>query len=72
MIDKELAHLIKMANQIAINLDYGDASELSADRVADHIVRFWATSMKHKILNYAKCDGSELHQITKTAVLKLS
>ena len=49
MTDKELAHLIKMANQIAINLAYGDSLEQSAARVSDHIVRFWAASMKNKL-----------------------
>lgn len=72
MTDKELAHLIKMANQITANLAYGDAAELSATRVSNHITRFWAASMKSKILNYAKCDGSDLHEIARIAVLQLS
>jgi hypothetical protein len=72
MTDRELAHLIKMANQITINLAYGDSLEQSAVRVSDHIVRFWATSMKNKIKSYAQDGGQELHVITKAAVLRLS
>ena len=72
MTDAELSHLIKMANQIADNLNRNDSAEATAERVADHITRFWAPSMKAKIIGYMNSDGSQLKDVSKLAIALLA
>lgn len=69
MSDDSLKHLVRMVNQIAENLSPASADEnLAAEKVASHLKRFWARSMKAQIIDYAMSDGSELHPIAKQAV----
>lgn len=72
MPDVELEHLIKMINQISENIacSESDASRVSA--IAAHVEKFWARSMKKKILAYADADGSMLNPLSKKAVQKLT
>jgi len=68
MSDTELEHLIKMLNQIADNVAMGEADELIAPRVADHVTRFWAPSMKQKIFQYADGGGEKLCPASRQAI----
>ena len=70
--DNELMHLIKMINQIADNLDYDSGETEVALKVLEHIDRFWAPSMKLKIVEYAEVDGSGLSSISKLAITSMS
>ena len=72
MADNELTHLIKMINQIADNLDYAGGETEVALKVLEHIDRFWAPSMKLKIVEYAKVDGTGLSSISKLAITSMS
>jgi formate dehydrogenase subunit delta len=69
MSNVELNHLIKMLNQIVDNLAQGDAGDVVAARVADHLRRFWSPSMKKTIANYVVEDGSALHESARQAVV---
>ncbi|WP_148861398.1 formate dehydrogenase subunit delta [Marinobacter fonticola] len=66
-----LQPLIKMINQISVNLDHGDKDK-AAEAVASHIKKFWARSMKQQIIEYAESDGSELSAVSKLAVERLN
>ena len=57
MSNTELEHLIKMINQIADNIAAGESEEIASEQLASHIKRFWARSMKQKIIDYANSDG---------------
>ena len=70
--DNELLHLIKMINQIADNLDYDGGETEVALKVLEHIDRFWAPSMKLKIVEYAEVDGRGLSSISKLALSSMS
>ena len=72
MTDNELLHLIKMINHIADNLDYDGGETEVALKVLEHIDRFWAPSMKLKIVEYAKLDGTGLSSISKLAITSMS
>lgn len=56
--------LIKMANEIANNIAPGQSQEHAASMMTDHIVRFWAISMKLQII---KCLETESDQLEPTA-----
>ena len=71
MTDSELNHLVKMANQIADNLSRRDPIEVVADRVADHMKRFWAPKMRNMIKDIvARSDADSLDDIVKIAIKK--
>jgi formate dehydrogenase subunit delta len=71
MSSAELDQLIKMINQIADNIAIGDSEIITAPKVADHIMRFWARPMKEKIIAYATNDGEQLNAVAKIAVAQL-
>lgn len=71
-IDSELAHLIKMSNQIAANANPYGGEEKTAEAVASHIERFWAPSMREKLTDYCVSDGEELNSIVVQALNLLS
>ena len=45
----ELTQLIKMANQIAANFSFHEDAQA---RLEDHLTRFWAPQMRHKLASY--------------------
>jgi formate dehydrogenase subunit delta len=67
----ELDHLIKMINQIADNIAIGDDDAITAPQVTNHINKFWARTMKKKIIAYADSDGDQLNSVAKIAVSQL-
>ena len=69
MSDTELEHLIQMANQIAVNFSFHADAE---DRVLDHLTRFWAPSMRGKLLDYHAGGGHGLQRDVRAALQQLS
>ena len=68
MPNTETTHLVSMANDIAANLSFqGDA----ADKIADHINRFWAPRMRQLLLEYAEDDGQGLSEALLSALEKI-
>ena len=71
MTNTELDHLIIMINQIADNIAVNDSSAKVTAKVADHVTRFWARSMKDLIIDYANNDGERLRPIAREAIAVL-
>lgn len=68
MASTETTHLVAMANDIAANLSFqGDA----ADKIADHINRFWAPRMRKLLLEYAADGGQGLNEALIPALEKI-
>jgi formate dehydrogenase subunit delta len=57
MSDHELQRITQMANQIAANFSFHDDQ---AVRLADHLNRFWAPSMRHTLLAHVASGGAGL------------
>lgn len=70
MSHNQLDTLIRMINQIAANNGAYQTDE-AAERVAAHIKRFWARSMKQLIIEHNQSGGGEPNPIAKLAVEKL-
>ena len=64
--------LVRMANQIAANFEYGPDKNKAAEGVADHLSRFWTPSMLTQIVEYHRDGGTELTEVAALAVAKLS
>lgn len=71
MVDTELKHLIKMANQIAEHCAIGADPEVAVEKIADHVARFWAPSMKQQLKHYLDRDGNQVNELAKTAFLSV-
>jgi len=71
MSENELNRLIQMANHIAAHNDFHGDTTQSAATTATHIRKFWARSMKEKIIAYVEQDGGELIPAARLAVQQL-
>lgn len=62
--------LVHMANQIAVNLQHGPGGEReAAERVANHLRRFWSRGMREKLIEYAASDDcTDLNLVNRMAV----
>ena len=63
--------LVKMANQIAANSDYGADKDLLAAGVADHLTRFWTPAMRVAIIEGHRQNLLDLTPLAAKAVEKL-
>ena len=65
---QEIDQLVKMANQIADNFSF---HEDAVDRLADHLQRFWAPSMRQKLIELLAAGGGGLKSDVIAAVKRL-
>ena len=65
----EVEHLVKMANQIADNFSFHDDT---TDRIADHLQRFWAPSMRRMLVDFSAGGGEGVKPEVRAALDKLT
>jgi len=65
MSTNELEHLIQMANQIAANFAFHDDQ---VERIADHLTRFWAPSMRKLFFEHVEQGGEGVEEAVREAV----
>lgn len=65
---QEVERLVKMANQIADNFSFHDDA---VERTADHLRRFWAPSMRDKLVDFEAAGGNGLNEAARAAVQRL-
>ena len=60
MSGQEINHLVKMANQIALN--FGEQRNLTeaARKTAEHLKKFWTPAMRQQLATYAEEGGEAL------------
>jgi formate dehydrogenase subunit delta len=68
MLMQEVDSLVKMANQIAENFSFHDDA---VERIADHLKRFWAPSMRQALSAYCAADGEGVKPGVREALDKL-
>ena len=68
-VTQEVDRLVKMANQIADNLAL---HEDAVERTADHLRRFWAPSMRRKLIGHGAAAGGGLNPVAEAAVQLLA
>ncbi|MDO6441903.1 MULTISPECIES: formate dehydrogenase subunit delta [unclassified Marinobacter] len=71
MSDQQLDNLIKMLDQIIANNRHCGNDEKVTDVAADHLRKFWARSMKQKIIAYANQSPAELSAPARSTIAKL-
>ena len=67
----QINHLIKMANQIALNMAaWGDEAEVAA-KTSEHIEKFWTRAMREQLLDFWRADGEELCPVVCRAMASM-
>jgi len=61
----EVEQLVKMANQISENFSFHDDA---VERLTDHLQRFWAPSMRQKLIEFHQSGGSGLMPTVISAI----
>lgn len=56
----QLGHLVKMANQIAVNCGEHRDPGAAARRTAEHLHKFWTPAMRAQLADYAAGGGEDL------------
>ncbi len=72
MSTNELDHLIKMANQIALNIGLGASEDETVDRVVKHINLFWAPAMREKICDNMQTSAGQLNSVAIKALVQIN
>jgi len=68
----DVEKLVRMANQIAANSDYGADKEKVAAVVADHLTRFWTPAMRKAIIDGHRKKLADLTPMAAQAVERLA
>lgn len=72
MSERYNAKLAKMAEQIAANMAFCDDEALIADKVADHMQRFWGPGMREALLEHAGAQAQDLSPVVRRALTKVA
>ena len=65
---KQVDRLVRMANQIALNIGGSGGAEAIAPRVGDHLTRFWTPAMREQLLAYHRRGGGDLAPAVEDAL----
>ncbi|MBT4832342.1 MAG: formate dehydrogenase subunit delta [Porticoccaceae bacterium] len=71
MSASKLDRLVKMMNQIALNMSANGTDKMVADQVAQHLEKFWSPPMKNLITEQAAGADIGLTPIAQLAVKNL-
>jgi formate dehydrogenase subunit delta len=69
MSDTELQHLVAMANDIARNFAFQPDTQ---EQVANHLARYWAPSMRKRIIAHVEGGGQGLSEAALEGVKRLA
>lgn len=67
---RQIEHLVKMANQIALNLGAGYEDTEAQERIRNHFSRFWTPQMRRQLTAYWR-EGGELAPVVAAALAAL-
>lgn len=72
MADEQLRLLVRMVNQIALNLGEQRDLEGAARRTGDHLHRFWTVDMRRQLVDYWQGGGDDLSPAAALAAEQLA
>ena len=68
MAGRQIDRLVRMANQIALNMSGWGEAELVAARIGEHLTKFWTPDMRTQLLGYHRAGGEELSPVVEEAL----
>ena len=63
MTARQIEHLVKMANQIAVNLTPWGDEETVANKTREHIEKFWTIAMREELMAYWRDGGDNVSPV---------
>jgi formate dehydrogenase subunit delta len=72
LANEQLRQLVRMANQIALNLGEQRDPEGAARRTGDHLRRFWTPAMRRQLVEYWQDGGDALSPVAAMAAEQLA
>lgn len=69
MSAREIQQLIRMANQIALNIGAGTEPGVAASKTAEHLRKFWTPAMREQLQDYCQAGGDGLEPVVSQALL---
>ena len=57
-MSRQIEQLVKMANQIALNVAAGQDEVIVARETAAHIRKFWTPAMRQQLLDFRRAGGA--------------
>ena len=70
MVARRVDHLVKMAEEITLNLGAGHDDAVAGEHVAEHIHRFWTPAMRLQLLDFWH-HGGQVTAVLAAALQKL-
>lgn len=71
MSPAQIHHLIKMANEIALNMAaWGDDEEV-ARKTGEHMEKFWTRAMREQLLEFWRAQGGGLSPVVCCALASM-
>ena len=67
---RQIEHLIKMANQIALNLGAGYDDTEAQERIRSHFSRFWTPQMRRQLTDFWR-EGGAVAPVVAAALAQL-
>ena len=68
MSPSQIERLVKMANQIALNLDVGGDEEAVAKKACEHLDKFWTPAMREALTAYWQQGGEGVSPVLSRAL----
>lgn len=68
----QIDNLVRMANQIALNVGGSGDTEVIATRIGEHLTKFWTPAMREQLLGYQRDGGGELSPAVETALQRIA
>ena len=68
MTARQIDHLVRMANQIALNMAAWGDEEAVAAMTAEHMKKFWTPAMLRRLAQYHQQGGDELSAVVQRVV----
>lgn len=68
MSERQIDRLVRMANQIGLNMaPWGDEAAAAA-KIADHLQRFWTSAMREQLQDYCRDNGAGVSALVEKAL----
>ena len=67
----QINRLVRMAEQIALNLGAGHDDGTAMAKTADHIRRFWTPAMRRQLQDFRR-EGGQVSAVVAAALAKLA
>lgn len=68
MTTRQIEQLVKMANQIAVNLGAGGDPGETARLTGEHLRKFWTRDMRQQLASHARERGEQLAPAVRQAL----